>query len=203
VNTHLKYTTKSILLKSTWMSLSLALTLLSGCTDYRNSFDCPPGPGVGCLSVTQIESMVVERDEGEDEFTGHQRRAHRRGGNRKKARTSDQPKDQSKKRRSKRKRAPSALPCGDLKCTEEEIPQIHLEEKRVWICDQGAWAGEYSDDKETQAALEGKALPKSILGSHQVPKDKAPSSDPEPDTPADDSPSGGYSYFTIESESTS
>lgn len=39
---------------------AFALLLLSSCQVYRGQFDCPPGEGVPCTSVTQIESMIVE-----------------------------------------------------------------------------------------------------------------------------------------------
>ena len=42
--------------------------LMSSCTGYKGSFDCPPGVGVGCKSVTQIEEMIVETKEGPDLF---------------------------------------------------------------------------------------------------------------------------------------
>lgn len=42
--------------------------LFSSCTGYKNHFDCPPGKGVGCLSMHQIERGVVEREQGEDIF---------------------------------------------------------------------------------------------------------------------------------------
>lgn len=55
---------------SFWGKLSCLLALLSSCTGYKSSFDCPPGKGIGCKSVTQIESMIVENDRGSD-FLGH------------------------------------------------------------------------------------------------------------------------------------
>jgi hypothetical protein len=42
--------------------------LLSGCTGYRNHFDCPPGMGVGCKSVTEIEGAIIEQEDQGDLF---------------------------------------------------------------------------------------------------------------------------------------
>jgi conjugal transfer pilus assembly protein TraV len=38
----------------------IALTglTLTGCSSYQNQFDCPPGQGVGCKSVSQVDDMV-------------------------------------------------------------------------------------------------------------------------------------------------
>lgn len=40
--------------------LSLTLASVSGCTPYSESFDCPPGRGVGCKSLNVINQMVEE-----------------------------------------------------------------------------------------------------------------------------------------------
>lgn len=40
--------------------LSITLASLSGCTPYSESFDCPPGQGVGCKSLNVINQMVEE-----------------------------------------------------------------------------------------------------------------------------------------------
>ncbi len=48
----------------------LLLIVLTGCTNYRNRFDCPPSPGVGCKSVSQIEAMILEKNGEEDLFVG-------------------------------------------------------------------------------------------------------------------------------------
>lgn len=34
------------------------LLLLSGCSSYKQTFDCPPRPGVGCKSIDQVNQMV-------------------------------------------------------------------------------------------------------------------------------------------------
>lgn len=53
------------------MKKALALlVLLTGCTNYRNHFDCPPSPGVGCRSVSQIEEMIREQRGEVDAFMG-------------------------------------------------------------------------------------------------------------------------------------
>lgn len=57
-------------MKNSLICLFLPL-LLSSCQIYKSKFDCPPGKGVPCTSVTEIESMVVETPEGPDLFSGH------------------------------------------------------------------------------------------------------------------------------------
>lgn len=37
-----------------------SLTILSACTPYTESFDCPPGRGVGCQSLSTVNQMVEE-----------------------------------------------------------------------------------------------------------------------------------------------
>lgn len=37
-----------------------SLTMLSACTPYTESFDCPPGRGVGCQSLSTVNQMVEE-----------------------------------------------------------------------------------------------------------------------------------------------
>lgn len=51
--------------------LALALTLNS-CAIYQQEFDCPPPCGVPCTSVTDLESMVVETENGPDLFLPEQ-----------------------------------------------------------------------------------------------------------------------------------
>ena len=38
------------------------------CNVYNSDFDCPPGKGIGCASVSQVLDLIVERDMGEDLF---------------------------------------------------------------------------------------------------------------------------------------
>lgn len=38
--------------------LGLCLISLSGCSNYSETFDCSPGPGVGCKSLSQVNQMV-------------------------------------------------------------------------------------------------------------------------------------------------
>jgi len=41
----------------------------ASCQMYRTQFDCPPGVGIPCTSVSDIESMIVEKkpwEEGPD-----------------------------------------------------------------------------------------------------------------------------------------
>lgn len=44
--------------------LSLLLGSLNSCQVYRAQFDCPPGIGVPCTSVTDIEKMIIETPDG-------------------------------------------------------------------------------------------------------------------------------------------
>lgn len=43
---------------------------LTSCQIYKNHFDCPPCKGVPCTSVTSLEKMIVETEEGSDVFIG-------------------------------------------------------------------------------------------------------------------------------------
>lgn len=40
--------------------LTTSLMALSACTPYMESFDCPPGRGVGCQSLSTVNQMVEE-----------------------------------------------------------------------------------------------------------------------------------------------
>lgn len=40
--------------------LPLTLITLSGCSTYSESFDCPPGRGVGCQSLSAVNQMIEE-----------------------------------------------------------------------------------------------------------------------------------------------
>ena len=46
----------------------LSLIFLTSCSIYSTSFDCPPGKGIGCASVSEVLDLIVEREEGEDLF---------------------------------------------------------------------------------------------------------------------------------------
>ena len=48
----------------------IGAALLSSCQMYQSNFDCPPGVGIPCTSVTDIESMVIETDKGPDVLAG-------------------------------------------------------------------------------------------------------------------------------------
>lgn len=55
------------LLKFSFYSfLSLLILTVSSCSIYKQQFDCPPPAGIPCASVTEIESMIVETDQGAD-----------------------------------------------------------------------------------------------------------------------------------------
>jgi hypothetical protein len=46
--------------------------MFSSCQVYRSNFDCPPGKGVPCTPVTDIEKMIVETPDGSpDIFLGY------------------------------------------------------------------------------------------------------------------------------------
>ena len=50
--------------------LAAAITLcLTGCNVYNSEFQCRPGKGVGCAPVGEVLDMIVESEEGEDQFT--------------------------------------------------------------------------------------------------------------------------------------
>jgi len=38
------------------------LFLVSGCSIYREGFECPPGRGIGCASTSEVLDMIVEKD---------------------------------------------------------------------------------------------------------------------------------------------
>lgn len=40
------------------LTLGLCLISLSGCSTYSETFDCSPGQGVGCKSLSQVNQMV-------------------------------------------------------------------------------------------------------------------------------------------------
>jgi len=42
-----------------WMIPSLFLT---ACSSYQEHFECPPGKGVGCQSVSQVDQLVNQGD---------------------------------------------------------------------------------------------------------------------------------------------
>lgn len=50
--------------------LSLLCAILSSCQVYNSHFECPPGEGIPCTSLTNIEGMIIETSEGPDIFPG-------------------------------------------------------------------------------------------------------------------------------------
>ncbi|MDN3505453.1 MAG: hypothetical protein P0S95_07755 [Rhabdochlamydiaceae bacterium] len=44
------------------------LGVMSGCSIYKNGFQCPAGKGIGCASVGEVLDLIVEKEEGEDLF---------------------------------------------------------------------------------------------------------------------------------------
>jgi hypothetical protein len=50
--------------------LFLGLGLTACSPVYEQTFDCPPGEGVPCTSVTDLEALIVETNEGPDIFIG-------------------------------------------------------------------------------------------------------------------------------------
>lgn len=59
--------------------LLVSSSFLTSCQIYRNHFDCPPCGGVPCTSVTKLEQMIVETDEGADVFLGQSLSESQRG----------------------------------------------------------------------------------------------------------------------------
>ena len=51
----------------------ILLLAFSSCTGYRQNFDCPPGRGVPCTSVSDIEALIIETEEGPDVFLPEER----------------------------------------------------------------------------------------------------------------------------------
>lgn len=47
----------------------LPILLITACTDYSNAFDCPPKPGMGCQSISEIHDHIQEHPKGNDELT--------------------------------------------------------------------------------------------------------------------------------------
>lgn len=45
---------------------TLPIWVVSACTDYSNAFDCPPKPGMGCKSISDIHGHIVEHERGDD-----------------------------------------------------------------------------------------------------------------------------------------
>ncbi len=52
------------------MRYLVLLLCLTSCSMYQKDFDCPPGKGVSCTSVTTLEKMIIETPSGEDVVTG-------------------------------------------------------------------------------------------------------------------------------------
>ena len=46
---------------------SFALCTTS-CGIYKSNFDCPPGKGIGCASISEVMDLIVERENGDDLF---------------------------------------------------------------------------------------------------------------------------------------
>lgn len=56
-------------LKKILVSLSLFLggSIMGGCSNYSNSFDCPYGRGAGCASISRVNTMIDNHELGFDE----------------------------------------------------------------------------------------------------------------------------------------
>jgi hypothetical protein len=46
----------------------LPMLMITACTDYSNAFDCPPKPGMGCQSISEIHDTIEEHAKGNDEL---------------------------------------------------------------------------------------------------------------------------------------
>lgn len=53
-----------------YLTILLGFGFLTSCSIYQRNFDCPPGEGVACTSVTTLEKMIVESPCGDDAFVG-------------------------------------------------------------------------------------------------------------------------------------
>lgn len=56
--TTITYAHKSILAFLCLLSLAI-----SGCSTYEQDFDCPPGVGMGCVSISEVNSVVDKSQE--------------------------------------------------------------------------------------------------------------------------------------------
>lgn len=52
------------------LNLLIVIALTSCCRPYKAHFDCPINEGAPCTSMTKIESLIVETEEGQDIFIG-------------------------------------------------------------------------------------------------------------------------------------
>ena len=43
--------------------LCLLCMAISGCSTYEQNFDCPPGVGMGCVSISEVNSVVDKSQE--------------------------------------------------------------------------------------------------------------------------------------------
>src|SRR3990167_499866 len=43
-------------------TILLSGSLLSGCTPYAETFDCPASPGVGCRSLSEVNHIIEQGD---------------------------------------------------------------------------------------------------------------------------------------------
>ena len=53
----------------------LTCLIFTSCSVYKEDFDCPPSKGVPCTSVTDLEAMIIETEQGPDIFTGQEPQA--------------------------------------------------------------------------------------------------------------------------------
>ncbi len=51
--------------------LCLVVLVISGCSTYEQDFDCPPGAGMGCVSISEVNSVV---DKAQESFQKGQQR---------------------------------------------------------------------------------------------------------------------------------
>ena len=50
---------------------------LTGCGIYKTEFQCRPGKGVGCAPVGEVLDMIIESEDGEDQFVIDKEQAER------------------------------------------------------------------------------------------------------------------------------
>lgn len=61
--------TEIYLHKSILTLLCLVAVFISGCSTYEQDFDCPPGVGMGCVSISEVNSVVDKSQESSQQIS--------------------------------------------------------------------------------------------------------------------------------------
>lgn len=56
--------------------LTTSLMVFSACTPYMESFDCPPGRGVGCQSLSSVNQMVEDGKLPLEDYSANKEKEH-------------------------------------------------------------------------------------------------------------------------------